>query len=83
MIRFARRILDVTKPEPPRRPLSPSDLIVSHPDAVITVRKQHATESGGPEYVLSNESVDRHGDVILASGWDLFGQHADGGERKE
>jgi hypothetical protein len=53
-----------------RRPLVPSDMIIDHPDAVITVRKTTAKSAGG-RYVLSDQSIDRHGDQILASGWDL------------
>jgi HK97 family phage prohead protease len=54
------------------KPLVPEDILRNHPDAVpALVRKQHATESGGPEYVLGDESIDRHGDQILAARWDV------------
>lgn len=35
------------------------------------VHKTHAAEVNGMEFVLSDESVDRMGDVIVASGWNL------------
>jgi HK97 family phage prohead protease len=53
------------------RPLVPEDLLRGHPDVVpAMVRKTYATEAGAPEYILSDESLDRHGDQILVSGWD-------------
>jgi HK97 family phage prohead protease len=57
----------------PRRPLVPSDMIVDHPDAVITVRKARASAdtAGSPDFVLSDETPDRMGDVIRADGWQL------------
>jgi HK97 family phage prohead protease len=57
-----------------RRPLSPSDLIVDHPDAVITVRKVRAssdTAANKLDFVLSDEMPDRMGDIIRLSGWQL------------
>ncbi|SIO49791.1 phage prohead protease, HK97 family/phage major capsid protein, HK97 family,TIGR01554 [Bradyrhizobium erythrophlei] len=36
-----------------------------------TTFKTHAAEVHGMEFVLSDESVDRMGDIISASGWDL------------
>jgi hypothetical protein len=35
------------------------------------VHKTHAADVNGMEFILSDESVDRMGDVIVASGWDL------------
>lgn len=35
------------------------------------VRKTHVSESDGLEYILSDASIDRYGDSILADGWDL------------
>lgn len=57
----------------PRRPLVPSDLIVDHPDAVITVRKARASAdtAASLDFVLSDETPDRMGDVIRIDGWQL------------
>ena len=59
--------------ERPRRPLVPSDLIVDHPDAVITVRKARASNDAAAslDFVLSDETPDRMGDVIRIDGWQL------------
>jgi hypothetical protein len=56
-----------------RRPLVPEDLLPDHPDVVTTVRKVHAATDapGGLEFILSDSSVDRMGDVIDQDGWDL------------
>jgi HK97 family phage prohead protease len=51
--------------------LSPSDLIIDHPDATVVIRKMHAEDTDGHTFVLSDESVDRMGDIILSSGWQL------------
>jgi HK97 family phage prohead protease len=57
----------------PRRPLSPSDLIVGHPDAMVVIRKTRAATDApiGMEFVLSDASVDRMGDLIEQDGWEL------------
>jgi hypothetical protein len=34
------------------------------------LRKLHTAETAGLEFILSDETPDRHGDVILAAGWD-------------
>jgi HK97 family phage prohead protease len=34
------------------------------------LRKLHTAETAGLEFVLSDETPDRHGDIILAAGWD-------------
>jgi HK97 family phage prohead protease len=41
--------------------------------AMVTIYKTHASNSGGNEYVLSDGSVDRMGDIIEPSGWILDG----------
>src|SRR4051794_6182267 len=35
------------------------------------VRKTHATDAAGMEFILSDETPDRYGDTISASGWSL------------
>jgi HK97 family phage major capsid protein/HK97 family phage prohead protease len=35
------------------------------------IRKTHMAENQGMEFVLSDATADRYGDVILANGWDL------------
>lgn len=38
---------------------------------VNAIRKVHSGSTNGMEFVLSDETIDRMGDVIRASGWDL------------
>jgi hypothetical protein len=55
----------------PRRPLSTSDLIIGR-DAHVVVRKQtRSVDTHGTDFVLSDESEDRMGDVIRSDGWIL------------
>jgi len=63
------------------------DALRNHPDAITIVRKSHAKELPGLEFVLSDETPDRVGDIIVAAGWQtanfeknpiaLFGHRAD------
>jgi HK97 family phage prohead protease len=60
-----------------RRPLVPEDLLRDHPDAVTLLRKTHVAEdTDGRSFVLSDESVDRMGDVVRVSGWSNLDQFA-------
>jgi hypothetical protein len=55
-----------------RQLLVPEDVLRNHPDVQLVVRKTHASaQSDGPEYVLSDASVDRHGDIIEQGGWSI------------
>ena len=55
-----------------RRPLVPEDTLYAHPDVKLMAHKVHAGEpGGGTEFVLSDATPDRMGDVIEPAGWEL------------
>ena len=53
-------------------PLTPDDLVRDHPDATpLMMHKRHVERPDGTEFVLSDATPDRHGDVIEPGGWEL------------
>ena len=47
-------------------PMKPDEV-----SAPSLVQKTHTGHNGGMEFVLSDESLDRMGDIIVAAGWHL------------